>query len=195
MILIRFTVILAIIGLMLLLLGKKYNKKITKNIGIGILTVIIIFWIGFFAWALAETSEEYKRQFPDDNTNIELIETNDISNNIIQYTEATSFFQGKISSIKNNTIYFYDNNNQYYYMNNDDNTKYIDGRTGEACAFSDIKEGYYISEGYAIPITWKKTSRSSQTEYRVKATGEELVVNDGNTFIQIQPDSQSLTIE
>ena len=146
MILIRFTVILAIIGLMLLLLRKKYNKKITKNIGIGILTVIIIFWIGFFAWALAETSEEYKRQFPDDNTNVELIETNDISNNIIQYTEATSFFQGKISSIKNNTIYFYDSNNQYYYINNDDNTKYIDGRTGEACAFSDIKEGYYISD-------------------------------------------------
>lgn len=47
MILIRITVILAIIGLMLLLLGKKYNKKITKNIGIGILTIIIIFldWI------------------------------------------------------------------------------------------------------------------------------------------------------
>ena len=56
-------------------------------------------------------------------------------------------------------------------------------------------EGYYISEGYAIPITWEKHSRSSKTIYKVKATGEELVVNDGNTFIQIQPDSQTLTIE
>lgn len=56
-------------------------------------------------------------------------------------------------------------------------------------------EGYYISEGYAIPITWEKTSRSSKTVYKVKATGEDLVVNDGNTFIQIQPDSQTLTIE
>lgn len=56
-------------------------------------------------------------------------------------------------------------------------------------------EGYFISEGYAIPITWEKTSRSAQTVYKVKATGKELVVNDGNTFIQIQPQIQTLTIE
>lgn len=56
-------------------------------------------------------------------------------------------------------------------------------------------EGYYISEGYAIPITWEKQTRSSQTVYKVKATGEELVVNDGNTFIQIQPEIETLTIE
>ena len=56
-------------------------------------------------------------------------------------------------------------------------------------------EGYYISEGYAIPITWEKSSRSSKTIYKVKATGEELIVNDGNTFIQIQPEIQTLTIE
>ncbi len=56
-------------------------------------------------------------------------------------------------------------------------------------------EGYYISEGYAIPITWEKTSRSAKTIYKVKSTGKELVVNDGNTFIEIQPDNQSLTIE
>lgn len=56
-------------------------------------------------------------------------------------------------------------------------------------------EGYYISEGYAIPITWEKSSRSAQTIYKVKATGKELVVNDGNTFIEIQPSIQTLTIE
>lgn len=56
-------------------------------------------------------------------------------------------------------------------------------------------EGYYISEGYAIPITWEKVSRSAKTIYKVKATGKELIVNDGNTYIEIQPDNQSLTIE
>ncbi len=56
-------------------------------------------------------------------------------------------------------------------------------------------DGYYISEGYAIPITWQKSSRSAQTVYKVKQTNKELVVNDGNTFIQIQPDIQTLTIE
>ena len=56
-------------------------------------------------------------------------------------------------------------------------------------------EGYFISEGYAIPITWEKSSRFAQTIYKVKATGKELVVNDGNTFIQIQPTNKTLTIE
>ncbi|MDO4376048.1 MAG: DUF3048 domain-containing protein [bacterium] len=54
--------------------------------------------------------------------------------------------------------------------------------------------GYYISEGIAVPITWEKKSRESQTIYKFK-NGEELVVNDGNTFIQIQPKGQTLTIE
>ncbi len=56
-------------------------------------------------------------------------------------------------------------------------------------------EGYFISEGYAIPITWEKSSRSEKTKYKIKATGKKLVVNDGNTFIQIEPDNQTLTIE
>ncbi len=118
------------------------------------------------------------------------------------------------------TSYGYDAENKVYkrYQNNTEHKDYVtgqqytakniitykvhnytlnDGYAGGRQGLNNIGsgEGYYISEGYAIPITWKKTSRSSQTEYRVKATGEELVVNDGNTFIQIQPDSQSLTIE
>ena len=54
--------------------------------------------------------------------------------------------------------------------------------------------GYYISEGYAVPITWEKSSRSSQTIYKFE-DGTKLKVNDGNTFIQIQPEGQSLVIE
>ncbi len=53
--------------------------------------------------------------------------------------------------------------------------------------------GYYISNGYAVPIKWEKKSRSEQTKYTLE-NGEELVVNDGNTFIQIQPSNQTLTI-
>lgn len=54
-------------------------------------------------------------------------------------------------------------------------------------------KGYYISEGYAIPITWEKSSRTSQTIYKLE-DGSELKVNDGNTFIQIQPKNKELTI-
>ena len=118
------------------------------------------------------------------------------------------------------TSYSYDAENKVYkrYQNNTEHKDYVTGlqytakniitykvhnytlNDGYAGGRQDLNnigsgEGYYISEGYAIPITWEKTSRSAQTVYKVKATGKELVVNDGNTFIQIQPSVQNLTIE
>ena len=54
-------------------------------------------------------------------------------------------------------------------------------------------EGYFISNGYAVPITWNKASRSAQTVYKY-ANGEEITLNDGNCFIQIQPKGQTLNI-
>lgn len=54
--------------------------------------------------------------------------------------------------------------------------------------------GWYISEGYAVPITWEKTSREAKTVYKLE-DGTKLKVNDGNTFIQIQPTGRTLTIE
>ena len=55
-------------------------------------------------------------------------------------------------------------------------------------------EGYFITGGYAIPITWEKKSRSSQTVYKYKATGEEITVNDGNTWIHIVPKTGNIGI-
>ena len=54
--------------------------------------------------------------------------------------------------------------------------------------------GYYITEGYAVPITWEKADRKSQTIYKYN-DGTEIKVNDGNTFIQIQPQGETLTIQ
>lgn len=53
--------------------------------------------------------------------------------------------------------------------------------------------GYYITDGYAVKINWQKTSRDSKTKYTLQ-DGTELKVNDGNTFIQIQPKGQTLKI-
>ncbi len=55
-------------------------------------------------------------------------------------------------------------------------------------------EGYYISNGEAIKIKWSKTSRSGKTKY-MTMDGKELVLNDGNTWIHIQPTNQTLKIE
>ena len=111
------------------------------------------------------------------------------------------------------SIYKYDTENKYYlrFMNNKKNTDLVTGEqyhvknvivyglTYETyylrgCGYQRVKnigsgEGYYITDGYAIPITWEKTSEASQTIYKVKETGEDLVVNDGNTYIQIYPNN------
>lgn len=55
-------------------------------------------------------------------------------------------------------------------------------------------DGYYITNGYAVPIKAKKDSRTSATKYKY-LNGEEIEVNDGNTFIQIQPTNKKITIE
>lgn len=55
-------------------------------------------------------------------------------------------------------------------------------------------EGYFISEGVAVPITWEKTSRSSRTIYKYK-DGKSLVVNDGSTYIGLQPTGRQVTIK
>ncbi len=54
--------------------------------------------------------------------------------------------------------------------------------------------GWFITDGYAVPITWEKLSRSSKTVYKYK-DGTKIKVNDGNTYIQIQPTGKTLTIE
>ena len=48
-------------------------------------------------------------------------------------------------------------------------------------------EGYYFTNGMAVPIKWSKADEKSKTKYYVKETGEELKVNDGNTYFQIYP--------
>ena len=53
--------------------------------------------------------------------------------------------------------------------------------------------GYYITDGYAVPITWSKASREAQTVYSY-LDGTEIIVNDGNTFIQIFPTYQNIEI-
>ena len=55
-------------------------------------------------------------------------------------------------------------------------------------------EGYYITNGKAIKITAEKSSRTAQTVYK-DLEGNEIKVNDGNTFIQICPIDSQIEIE
>ena len=55
-------------------------------------------------------------------------------------------------------------------------------------------DGYYITNGKAIEIKCYKASRSAQTIYR-DLEGNEIEVNDGNTFVQIVPMGADVKIE
>ena len=54
-------------------------------------------------------------------------------------------------------------------------------------------EGYYITNGYMMPITWEKDSRSGKTRYTY-SNGKEIEVSDGNTFIQVMPSKYDINI-
>lgn len=46
--------------------------------------------------------------------------------------------------------------------------------------------GYYITNGVSIPITWKKTSHESPTQYYLE-DGTQLLLNKGKTWISVFP--------
>lgn len=52
---------------------------------------------------------------------------------------------------------------------------------------SEVVEGYYITEGEAIPIIWGKISESDITMYINKSTGLPIQLNTGKTYIAIVP--------
>lgn len=45
-------------------------------------------------------------------------------------------------------------------------------------------QGYYITNGSAIPITWEKTGKNAKTKYYTE-DGQELLLNPGKTWISI----------
>ena len=114
--------------------------------------------------------------------------------------------------------YEYDEENEYYLRYNNE-TKYIDNLTNEQVHVKNIivlnienesivndssgrqnlnnignGKGYYISNGQSIEITWSKKSRTSKTIFK-DLSGKEIKINDGNTFIQVQPLNKTTTIE
>lgn len=114
--------------------------------------------------------------------------------------------------------YVYDETNGYYLRFNNDNQD-IDLATNEQIHVKNIivekadtisisgdqkgrqnlnnigtGNGYFITNGKSIEITWSKKDRKSKTIYKNK-NGEVIDVSDGNTYIQIQPVNKSITIE
>ena len=151
-----------------------------------------------------KSSKNMLLNYKIDDVDLSVMEGNMVANNImIPYSGVVK------------TSYVYDPETKMYlrYVNDVSHSDYV---TKEQYAFKNIitykvsntvidnygrldianvgsGEGYYITNGYAIPIKWEKSSRKSQTRYYYMS-GKELEISDGNTFIQIQPSSKTLTI-
>ena len=54
--------------------------------------------------------------------------------------------------------------------------------------------GYYITNGKYVPITWKKDTRNGKSKYYY-SDGTEIQVNDGRTYIEVSPTNKSVTIK
>ena len=54
-------------------------------------------------------------------------------------------------------------------------------------------EGYFITNGYAVPIKWSKSGRKEKTKYTY-LDGTEIEVSDGRTYIEIQTTKHDTTI-
>lgn len=98
--------------------------------------------------------------------------------------EQTDWTTGEPVTTKNIIITFCDN----YTLSDSENK----GRQG----LKNIGtfDGYYITNGKAIKIKCIKEDRQSQTKYE-DLEGNEIKVNDGNTFVQICPTSADVVIE
>ncbi len=106
------------------------------------------------------------------------------------------------------TSYQYDADNEYY-LRSMDGKAHLDKTTQQQLHYKNILiqtvenysldssgrqdlktagsgEGYYITNGYALPIVWEKSERTSKTSYKY-LNGDSVKINDGNTFIQIIP--------
>ena len=159
-------------------------------------------------WRDKERNKNYLLNYSADEIDMSSLEGSSSANKIsLVYSSGTKVY------------YEYDESNKYYLRSTEigPHTDYVtkqqyhfkniiayqvDNYTindGENKGRQDIKNigsgsGYYFSDGYMIPIKWKKDSRSSQTKYTYE-DGTELKVNDGNTFIQIVPSSGSIKAE
>ena len=107
--------------------------------------------------------------------------------NYIRYArgkEQTDWDTGESVTTKNIIIMFIDN----YTLKDTENK----GRQGlDNIGTSD---GYYITNGYAIEIKCTKDSRTDKTIY-TDLNGNEISVNDGNTFINICHTNTEVTFE
>ena len=91
---------------------------------------------------------------------------------------------GEVLTAKNIVVYTLDN----YNLNDGD------GKGRQDLVNIGEGEGYYLTNGKATKIKWSTDSRENPTKYTLE-DGSELLLNPGNTYVQIVPTHRGYTIE
>ena len=112
--------------------------------------------------------------------------------------------------------YSYDQSNNYY-LRSQNGKPHLDRKTNEQLHYKNIiimkvknttidnegrqtldnigtGEGYYITNGKYKKINWSKQTRTAKTDYTYE-DGSTVILNDGNTFIQIVPENNNIKVE
>lgn len=160
-----------------------------------------------------------KKNYSNTTSNWKLLNYSTTNINLNEVDSSNVFLANKIDITYSNYQqrgYTYDSVNQYY-LRSMNGKAHLDKETQNQLNFKNIiiakvnnynldsagrqdlttigsGTGYYITNGYALPINWTKSSRSAKTIYTY-SNGSEINVNDGNTFIQIVPLTSNITIE
>lgn len=95
--------------------------------------------------------------------------------------DTTDFGTGEVFTTKNIII------EKISYYPTDDNHYWNLNVVGEG-------DGYYVTNGQAVPIRWSKSERAAKTKYTY-LNGEEIEVSDGRTYIEVMIHDRPLTIE
>ena len=88
------TIILVVLGVIALITGKIAKKNKFFISGIAVLSFVVIFWIGFYIWALYEADTEYERRFPNESTTQEQKNNIDLSALSIYFGDKISYENG-----------------------------------------------------------------------------------------------------
>lgn len=96
-------------------------------------------------------------------------------------TDTTDFSTGELFTTKNIII------EKISYYPTDDNHYWNLNIIGEG-------DGYFVTNGKAVPIRWSKSDRKAKTKYTY-LDGNEIEVSDGRTYIEVMIHDRPLVIE
>lgn len=156
----------------------------------------------------AEYSVNYTDNYPGphfafSNADYLLSETYDDSQKVVKVDIPFPHNESKlVYNTETNTYDYYEYGKAHVDALNDNQVTSFKNAIIYSCSFAQLDsngyliynvigsgmDGYYLTNGEAIPIYWSKDTENGLTSYKSVATQEDIVLNTGKTYIAIVPD-------